>query len=192
MKKFVLIIISVIMLFSACVNQTENITDTTTESYIETSAPKTQIDPAEEFGGITFGMTQDEVLSIVGKKPDYTLETYFGYWNEEHFNVSNAIVWYSFKKDNDKLCFIGYDYSYDESEQEQLMNDYAIIKDEILRRYPEEIWIDNYTDENDLYSITYIYTENRCISLGLFPKLLNIDVSIEEYNSDTDISIEEE
>ena len=190
MKKFVLIIISVIMLFSACGNQTENITDTTTESYTETSAPKTQIDPAEEFGGITFGMTQDEVISIVGKKPDGIPKPVDGplfpyyhieYWKEEHFNVSNADVAYFFEKDTDALRRIDYDYYYDESEQEQFLKDYDVIKEEILRRYPEEIWTYSYNDESDEDPSLTIYTENRKVCLCAFTDILDMGVMIEEY-----------
>lgn len=181
MNKIMLIFISVVMLFTACGNQTDN--------SIEESV-QTQIDPAEEFGGITFGMTQEEVIEFLERKPDVIYESddedveskYIEYWYEEHFNVSNAFVSYSFKKDNDILYFVDYVYNYDESEQEQFMNDYGIIKKEILRRYPKEIWIDNYNDENDIYSTMDIYTENRSISLGIYPKLLIILVTIEEYN----------
>ena len=180
MKKIMLIIISVVMLLPSCEKQLENITDTTAENYIETSAPKTQIDPAEEFGGIAFGMTKDNVLSIVGKKPDYILETYFGYWNEEHFNVNSDSVEYRFKENN-MLHNIAYDYYYNESEQEQFLNDYNAIKEEILRRYPEEIWIDSRNYENDDHSSLTIYTENRKVFLFAYTDILMIGVMIEEY-----------
>lgn len=175
------------MLFSSCEKQTENITDTTAEITMDT--PKTQIDPAEEFGGITFGMTQDEVISIIGKKPDYIVKNDDGYswtlntvtyFNGEHFNVSTTKATYCFEKDNDMLCKIVYDYYYNESEQEQFLNDYDVIKEEILRHYPEEIWIDSRNYEDDDSSSLTIYTENREVFFSADRDISNIGVMIEE------------
>ena len=117
MKKIVLIIISVVMLFTACEKQTENITDTS----IETSAP-TQIDPSEEFDGVLFGMSNYEIISVLGKKPDFIRKRndeqssgFIEYWDEEHFNVSNADVTYYYEYD--QIIQFDYSYHYDESEQ---------------------------------------------------------------------------
>ena len=182
MKKIMLIIISVVMLFSSCEKQTENITDTTAE--ISVDAPKTQIDPAEEFGGITFGMTKDEVVNFLGKKPDFTYESndeytaynYMEYWNEEQLNISNADVQYRYDKDYALHC-VKFFYNYDESAQEQFMNDYEVIKEEILKRYPEETWIYSYNYK----TVLTIYTENRRIFLNDSIDVSRISVMIEEY-----------
>lgn len=191
MKRIMLIIIFVAMIFSTCKNSTENITDTTAESYIETSAP-TQIDPTEEFGGILFGMNNYEIISILGKKPDFIRKRndeyspgYIEYWDEEHFNVGNAKVTYCCEYDQ-VLHNVDYHYHYDDSEQEQYMNDFAAIKEEILRRYPEEVRTYNYNSETDS-SITYIiHTENRSIYLNTFTNIFTIDVSIKEYDPTED------
>ena len=177
MKRIMLIIISVIMLFSACGNQTDN----SVEESIQT-----QIVPSEEFGGITFGMTDYEVVSILGKNPDFALETYFGYWNEEHFNLSNANVTYYFEENSNMLWRVHYDYYYDESEQERFMNDYEVIKEEILRRYPEEIWTYSNNYENAEHSSLTIYTENRSIFLHASTDYLHISMLIEVFRPGID------
>lgn len=183
MKRIMLLIISVVMLFTACGNQTDNSVKESTP----TPAPA-QIDPAEEFDGILFGMTKYDVVSLLGKKPDRICErynersdSYMECQDEEHFNVGNADVTYYYEYG--QLIEIDYKYNYDDSEQEQYMNALAIIKEEILRRYPEEIHTDDHSDETDDGSITYIfYTENRCIYLHTYANLLIIDLSISEYD----------
>ncbi|MCH5348401.1 MAG: hypothetical protein J1E40_03695 [Oscillospiraceae bacterium] len=182
MKKIMLLFISVIVLFTACGKQTDN----SVEESIQT-----QIDPAEEFDGITLGMTKEEIISILGKKPDLIHErTYeyssghMEYWGEDHFNVSNADVKYYYE--NDILNYIEYNYNYDDPEQEQFLNDLAIIKEEILRRYPEEIR--KYFSEDE--TILTILTENRSIFLYTFTNTLSIDVRISEYDPTEDEQIE--
>ena len=178
MKKIMSIIISVVFLFSSC----------------SKSAP-IQIDPSEEFNGITFGMAPEELISFLEKEPDIISKTddglfidYIEFWNEEHFNVSNAEVMYCFTIDTDILDCIVYFYCYDESEQEQVLNDYKIIKEEILRRYPEEIWTYSYNNENDEIPTLIIHTENREILLCTFPDMLKIGVMIEEHHPENDTS----
>ena len=179
MKRIMLIIISVIVLFAACGNQADN--------SVEESTP-TQIDPAKEFDGILFGMTKYDVVSLLGKKPDCIHErynersdSYMEYRDEEHFNVGNADVTYSYEYG--QLIEIDYHYNYDDPEQEQFISALAAIKEEILRRYPEEIHTDDHSDETDDGSITYIfYTENRCIYLHTYADLLIIYLSISEYD----------
>lgn len=193
MKRIVLIIISIVMLFSSCEKQTENIPDTTAE--ISVDASKTQIDPIEEFDGVLFGMSSYEIISVLGKKPDLIQKrnyehspSYMEYWDEDHFNVSNAKVTYYCEYDH--VMKIYYDFNYDDSEQEQYLNDFAIIKEEILRRYPEEIRTYDYNDEDD-DSITYIiHTENRSIYLNTFTDIFTIDVSITEYDPAEDDQID--
>ena len=190
MKKIMLIIFSVTMLFTACEKQTENITDTTAK--ISAYTPKTQIDPADEFDGITFGMTKDEIISFLKKEPKFTVEddskytiNHIEYWDEEHFNVSNAVVEYRYKNDQ-ALLYISYNYYYNDSEQEQFMNDYEIIKEEILRRYPEQIWVDyDIKEDNDKIAMT-IYTENRIIDFDVYTDILWIKVIISEYEPTED------
>ena len=176
MKKFVLIIISVIMLFSACVNQTENITDTTTESCIETSAPKTQIDPAEEFGGVLFGMTKDEVIAALGREPDYTYSSgnSISYKRQVFFNVAVDGVDYDFDE-NGNLDYIFITCSY-RSAKEQMPIDIERIKEELSKRYPEypektKTYI--YENSEDLS----LFTENRLISLNIYDDLFTLSIS---------------
>ncbi|MCH5348402.1 MAG: hypothetical protein J1E40_03700 [Oscillospiraceae bacterium] len=167
MKKIMLILISVIMLFSACDNQTDN----SVEESIQT-----QIDPTEEFGGITFGMTQDEVINLIGEKPYSTYGSddidsdynYIVYHDKEHFTAVASSVTYCFKRDDGALRRMVYDYSYNES-------DYESIKEEIIRRYPEEICTYFFNDETDLT----IYTENR--SIFFHASNLHISIFIDEY-----------
>ncbi|MCH5192920.1 MAG: hypothetical protein J1F11_03090, partial [Oscillospiraceae bacterium] len=175
-----------VMLFSSCEKQTENITDTTAK--ISAYTPKTQIDPDEEFDGITFGMTDYDIIAFLGKKPDFIHKTddelsieNIDYLHEEHFNISNAYVEYHFNDDH-VLNEIKYFYTYDESEQEQLMNDYEVIKEEILRRYPEEISTFFFEDETFLM----IYTENRNILFSVSTDYYFINLSIEEYRAGID------
>lgn len=191
MKKIVLIIISVIMLFSACRNSTES----TVDSSVENSAP-TQIDPSEEFDGVLFGMSYYEIISVLGKKPDFIRKRndeqssgFIEYWDEEHFNVGNADVTYYYEYD--QIIRFDYSYHYDESEQEQFMNDFAAIKDEILRRYPEEIQTYyNYENEDDGDSSIHIKTENRAIILDAHPNILWINVWIRERDPNEDAQID--
>lgn len=178
MKKIMLIFISVVMLFTACEKQTENITDTS----IEASAP-TQIDPSEEFDGVLFGMTKDEVIGFLGKDPDFIFEpddnsydyNYIAYHDEEHFNVSAAAITYCFTRYDGALRRMIYEFSRDESEHEQLISDCEVIKEEIINRYPEEICTFFSDDETDLT----IYTENRSIFLHVGNTLIR--VFVDEY-----------
>ena len=62
------------------------------------------------------------------------------------------------------------------------MNDFATIKEEIIRRYPEEIWTYFYNDENDEEPSLTIHTENRKVFLCAFPDMSKIGVMIEEYS----------
>ena len=80
MKKIMLILISAVMLFTAC----------------EKSLPQ-QIDPSEEFGGIMFGMTQEEVRNALSKEPDADYdetESMIIGFDKTFFNVSNASIAY--------------------------------------------------------------------------------------------------
>ena len=183
MKKIMLIIISVVILFSACEKQTKYVPDSAAKITVNTS--KTQIDPAEEFGGITFGMTKDEVISFLDKDTYYVFESNDGFfvnyiecWYEEQFNISDAVVEYRYKDDGVIYC-IAYNYVYYEPEQEQFMNDYAIIMEEILRRYPEEIWISSKYNKTDDVITLEINTENRSIILYVHTDASRIFVAIE-------------
>ena len=174
MKKIVLILIAVVMLFAACENRTENAPDSTAEISVNTAT--TQIDPAEEFGGITFGMTQEEVISFHEKEPDFIYEpdsnsfdyNYISYDAEEYFNVIADAVTYCFKREDGALRRMVIDYSYNES-------DYKVIKEELIRRYPEEICTYFSNDETDLT----IYTENR--SIFFHASNSHISIFVDEY-----------
>ncbi|MCH5192971.1 MAG: hypothetical protein J1F11_03350 [Oscillospiraceae bacterium] len=159
MKKIMLIIISVVMLFAACKNSTENITNTTAESYIETSAP-TQINPAEEFNGITLGMTKDEIINTLGKQPDRVTNSNIKYNNESYFNIENAEVSY-FINDVYGLIFVSATYHYPTG-SEQKMIDYTSIKEELFKRYPQETFTEFSEEDNNLK----FNTENRYVSLS--------------------------
>ncbi|MCH5192987.1 MAG: hypothetical protein J1F11_03430 [Oscillospiraceae bacterium] len=174
MKKFMLIIISVIMLFSAC----------------NSKSVQTQIDPAEEFDGITFGMTKDEIINFLGKEPDIIFETddddrdYNDIWymHEEHFNISDVDVIYSLKRDANVLCRVDYSFPNDEYTPNQFMNDYNAVKEEILRRYPGEVQIDSQYSDRTILNIS---TENRRVVFSANDNLY-MHISIEEYRPGSD------
>ena len=144
MKKIMLILISVVMLFTAC----------------EKSSP-TQIDPLEEFGDVMFGMSKEEVINTLGTNPDDENELYITYNDKTFFKVNNAEIDYVFD-DYSNLYMISVYYFYSiDVEQEQILNDYASIKETLLENYPFKKH-GYYEDEDDR---TIYSTENRSIDL---------------------------
>lgn len=130
MKKITLIIISVIVLFTACGNQTDNSDE---ESF------KKQIDLAENFDGITFGMTKEEIIELYGRQPDQISEIsgIIQYSIVPYFTIRNAYVMYGFD-DNGKLNYIDIWYFYIEDTEDNLIQAaYDSIKEKLLRRYSE-------------------------------------------------------
>ena len=107
--------------------------------YIIVSIESKMIDHSENFDSITLGMTEKEVIEIVGgqpvENPGVLGFVSCSYDDELCFNVDNADVQYNFK--DDMLYRIQITYFYP-SEEEQLSIDFATIKEELLNSYPEE------------------------------------------------------
>ena len=169
MKKIMLIIISVVMFFTACGNQTDN--------SIEESIP-TQIDPAEEFGGVTFGMTKEEVIAVLGREPDYTSEDGRIYYDRQvFFNVAiDSIDYYFDENGNLYSIFI---FCFYESAKEQMLIDLDHIKEELSKNYPE------YPDKTRTYihennEELSLYTENRSISLSIYDDAFTLSIRVKD------------
>ena len=157
----------------------------------EKSSPQ-QIDPSEEFGGIMFGMTQDEIISLVGKEPDiisstddndlddYTIWYMHEEYLEECFNISDVHVVYWLKKDDNKLCCVDYSFYY--NGQKQFKDAYETVKAEILRRYPGDIQIDSRYNN---YVTIKINTENRHVVFYANEDLY-MNIQINEYRPGID------
>ena len=165
MKRIMSIIIFVVILFSSC----------------SKSAP-TQIDPSEEFDGITFGMTKDEIISFLGKEPDTISEAgTIWYMDENFFNVNNASIYYLFD-DHGKFYKITVDYF----DSKQVFSDYAVIKETVLKNYPPKTYNPRIYDygEDDLLDYN---TENRSIYLRLLNGVISLDIKVnEQISSDND------
>lgn len=159
MKRVIFILISAVMLLTACVHITINLPESSAETAVHT-----QIDPSEEFNGALFGMTMEEAIDAIGYQPNSISQDLdaCAYYDVEFLGVKTTVVNYWFDNDGDKFGDIGIFCEYlDESEKEQLPIDYAIIKEELLKRYPEEIRTDYY-EKDEYISFT---TENRRVSL---------------------------
>ena len=159
MKKSMLILISVVMIFTAC----------------DKSSTKT-IDPAEEFNGVMFGMTKEEVINVIGKQPDNVSDSYgdfLTYENEVYFNITNAQIDYSFDN-NGELDGIIIDFSLSESMQDEKPIDFDSIKKELLKRYPEETF--TYVKDED-NSFNFV-TDTRVVGLYNDDYFNKVSVSI--------------
>ena len=172
MKKIMFILISVIMIFTACKNSSDNISNIPVQ---------TQIDPTEEFGGITFGMTKEEVIDIHGREPDETFEHgTIIYKNETFFNIGNAQANYAFD-DNGKLytIFISYTY-YKDSEDNSFKDDYDSIKEEFSIRYPDLKKDLTYPEEPINYEEDelWAHTDNRSVILLIYNSDIADTISI--------------
>ena len=158
MKRILLILISVVMLFTAC----------------EKSSPQ-QLDPAEEFDGITFGMTKDEIISSLGKEPDSISEAgTIWYMGEEFYNVSNASIDYFFD-DYGKFYYIVVYYF----DSKQVWNDYDVIKETVLKNYPPKTYNPRIYDYGEDDVLDY-NTENRSIFLSLLDGDISLRISVAE------------
>ena len=167
MKKITLILISVIMLFSACEKQTDN----SAEESIQT-----QIDPAEEFGGVLFGMTKEEVISVIDREPDYTYAdgNSIRYKRQVFFNVAIDHIDYDFDE-NGNLDYI-YIMCLYKSAKEQMPIDLDRIKEELSKRYPEyPESISTYIHENNEEQI--LRTPNRYISLRIYDDAFTLSIT---------------
>ena len=173
MKKIMSIIISVVMLFSACGNQTDNLVE---------ESVQTQIATAEEFDGITFGMTKDEVITIIGREPDDSYENIdkdgynIRYDSQIFLNITTYHVDYTFDE-NDNLDSIWaiYDY-FDESEKEQMPIDLDHVKEELSKYYPENTL--TRTDEKD--NVLFLFTESRMICLETLDNSFIVFITIRD------------
>ena len=137
MKRIILVLISVVMLFTACEN-TLNDSDTN------------QTNP---FDNITLRMTVVEFIDTVGRQPDSIVKALdhdrydecYIYKNEEFFGV-NAHYIKCYVKDYE-LDRIEAWYEYDDELEEE--QDYLTLKEEILKRYPEGVLYSDYYDERE-------------------------------------------
>ena len=155
MKKIMLILISVIMLFTACKE-----TSTEPNAY------------EENFNGITFGMTKEEVIAIIGRAPDYDYDPNIKYKNQIFFDVTTSYVSYHFDENSKLYCIFAVYKSYDESEKEQMSIDLAHVKDELSEYYPENTL--TRIDETD--NERFLFTESRVIQLKIYDD--SFDVAI--------------
>ena len=165
MKKIMLVMISVVMLFSACGNQTNN-------SVVEST--QTQIDPAEEFGGVIFGMTLEEVSNAIDEDADYIDDDFIVYLHKTFFNVSNASIDYRFD-DYGKFYSISVDYL----DSKQVWNDYDVIKETVLKNYPPKTYNPRIYDYGEDDVLDY-NTENRSIFLCLLDGDISLRISVAE------------
>ena len=159
MKKIMLILISVVMLFTAC----------------DKSSPK-PIDPAEEFNGVLFGMTKEEVINVLGRQPDDASNKYndsITYKNEIYFGINNTDISYFFADDGG-LKGIIFHFYLSESTQDGNPIDLDLIKKELLKLYPEETFT-YVKDEENRFSFQ---TDARVISLKYDDFLDYISVTI--------------
>ena len=163
-----LIIIAVIMLFTVC-------KDPSTEQNVY----------EENFDGITFGMTKEEVISVLGRDPDseHDSENKDGYSmfydRQIFFDITAHYVYYSFDG-NGHLDFITAHYTYyDESEKEQMPIDLDHIKEELSKYYPEyPEKTRTYTHENE--EELSLHTENRRISLSIYDHSFSVMITIRD------------
>lgn len=167
MKRIILIIISVIMLFTACK---------------ESSAEQNTYE--ENFDGVTFGMTQDEVIMVIGREPNYIYTSElrskdkYGIWYYSHvfFDVISDETHYFFD-DNGNLDSIEVFYRYfdyfDESKIEQMPIDLEHIKEEISKYYPENTLIHIEEINNQLF----LFTENRMICLTTYDSSFKVYIT---------------
>ena len=168
MKRILFIVISAVMLFSSCVNKTDNSAE---------ESVQTQIDPSEEFGGIMFGMTQEEVINAIDEDADYVdseNEGFIVYLHQTFFDISDASIMYQF--DNyGKFCSISVDYF----DSKQVFSDYAVIKETVLKNYPPKTYNPRIYDygEDDLLDYN---TENRSIFLRLIDGDISLEISVAE------------
>ena len=168
MKKLIFIIISAVMFFAACGNQTDN--------SVEESV-QTQIDPSEEFGDIMFGMTQEEVINAIDEDADYVdngNEGFIVYLHQTFFDVSDASIMYQFDS-NGKFYSISVDYF----DSKQVFDDYAVVKETVLKNYPPKTYNPRIYDygEDDLLNYN---TENRSIFLRLLDGNISLDIEVNE------------
>ena len=155
MKRIMLILISVIMLFSACEKQTDN----SVEESIQT-----QIDPSEEFDGVIFGMTRDEIVDMLGTEPLLDGSNYLSYYDVVFLGVDNASVEYYFT-DEGKLNRIFITYNCLLDPEKDTSADYAAIKEELLKYYPESTRL--YVTEHDYVEHIEFATSNRKVTADL-------------------------
>ncbi|MCH5348400.1 MAG: hypothetical protein J1E40_03690, partial [Oscillospiraceae bacterium] len=132
--------------------------------------------PAEEFGGVTFGMTKEEVISVIGREPDYTYADGNGisYERQVFFNVAVDSIDYDFDE-NGNLDFMYIICSY-KSAKEQMSIDLDRIKEELSKRYPEypektKTYIHENNDELSLFA------ESRLITLKIYDDLFTLLIS---------------
>ena len=171
MKKIMLILISVIMLFAACENRTENAPDSSAETSVNT-AP-TQIDPAEEFDGVLFGMTKDEIINALGTKPLFDGSDYLSYYDVVFLGVDNASVEYDFT-DEGKLNRIFITYNCLHDSEKDTSADYAAIKEELLKYYPENTRL--YVTEYDYGEHIEFATSNRKVTADLIASIPVVEI----------------
>lgn len=123
MKRIMLVLISVVMFFTACENASNN---------------SIQTNP---FDNVTLGMSVVEFIDNVGRQPDKIFkyrdddryDEEYTYYDEEFLGVYADSVECSIKDYELKRIEVWYHYD-DESETEQA---YLTLKDELLKRYPE-------------------------------------------------------
>ena len=167
MKRIMFLLISVTIFFTACSNNQNNSLESSSETTV-----LTQIAPEEEFDGVLFGMTMEDVISTIGREPDANSpETgTLIYNNLVFFNIKTDYIAYNFE--DNRLTRISAWYEYQDhgiSVIEQLWNDYTTIKEELLKRYPKDSVFES-ADDLD------IYTQDRGIWLQYFDNTICLSI----------------
>ena len=162
MKRIMLIIISVVMIFTAC----------------KESSPE-QIDNEENFNGITFGMTKEEIITILSKNSDYEDEYGIEFKNQIFLNVTTDSVFYYFDENGTMDSIFAFYMYLDESAKEQMPIDLDHIKEELSKYYPEyPEKTRTYTYENG--EALSLHTENRHISLRIYDHSFSVTITTKD------------
>ena len=136
----------------------------------------------EGFNGITFGMTQNEVITVLDRKPDrsYEFEDKDGYgiryYSQKFFDVTTYYVAYHFDENGKLYCILtSYNY-FDESEKEQMPIDLEHIKEEISKYYPEN----TLTRIDEMDNELFLFTESRMICLKTYDDAFTLSIRVKD------------
>lgn len=149
MKKIMLVLIAVIMLFTAC---------------------SKNVNPIEKYSNVHFGMTKDEVTKALGtpKIVDNEAGMSYEYANQKWFGLKGENSTQYIFNDDDLLYSIMVFYKMDNSEQYKTA--YSAVKNEITNYYSESNVTENNNicsiSENDFFAMIF-YTENESANYGL-------------------------
>ena len=159
MKKIMLIIFSVVMLFTAC-----------KEPSIEQNVYE------ENFNGITFGMTKDEIITVLGREPDSVHESKIESKNQMFFDVTADHVDYKFDENGNLYLIWSFYTHYNESEKEQMSIDLEHVKEVLSKYYPEN----TLTRIDELDNQLFLFTESRAIWLRIHDNSFDVVIRVSD------------